>query len=341
MCTCITFRANEFYFGRNLDLDVSFGEKVAVTPRNYPFHFRYLPDLSEHYAMIGMANVTKNYPLYAEAANEKGVCIAGLNFPGNACYQDFKRGKINIASYELIPWLLGKSKSADEAAQMLREANITGDAFTEQMPPAPLHWMLADQASCYVVEAVEEGVKIYPNPIGVLTNNPPFPFHLDYIRNFLHLSPETPENHFAKRLESAGFQGKWRLTPYGEGMGAIGLPGDVSPASRFVRACFLKWNSVCGEDAEAEISQFFHILDGVSMVRGSVQTEEGKYETTIYTCCIRPREGIYYYKTYDDSQICGVDLFQEDINGRTLSVYEVKRRQQVIWQNGGNKRNEG
>ena len=121
MCTCITFRANEFYFGRNLDLDVSFGEKVAVTPRNYPFHFRYLPDLSEHYAMIGMANVTKNYPLYAEAANEKGVCIAGLNFPGNACYQDFKHGKINIASYELIPWLLGKSKSADEAAQMLRE----------------------------------------------------------------------------------------------------------------------------------------------------------------------------------------------------------------------------
>lgn len=140
---------------------------------------------------------------------------------------------------------------------MLREVNITGDAFTEQMPPAPLHWMLADQASCYVVEAVEEGVKIYPNPIGVLTNNPPFPFHLDYIRNFLHLSPETPENHFAKRLESAGFQGKWGLTPYGEGMGAIGLPGDVSPASRFVRACFLKWNSVCGEDAEAEISQFF------------------------------------------------------------------------------------
>ena len=134
--------------------------------------------------MIGMANVTKNYPLYAEAANEKGVCIAGLNFPGNACYQDFKHGKINIASYELIPWLLGKSKSADEAAQMLREVNITGDAFTEQMSPAPLHWMLADQASCYVVEAVEEGVKIYPNPIGVLTNNPPFPFHLDYIRNF-------------------------------------------------------------------------------------------------------------------------------------------------------------
>src|SRR5699024_11085039 len=132
MCTCITFRANEFYFGRNLDLDVSFGEKVAVTLRNYPFHFGYLPDLSKHYAMIGMANVTKNYPLYAEAANEKGVCIGGLNFPGNACYQDFKHGKINIASYELIPWLLGKSESADEAVQMLREVNITGDAFTEQ-----------------------------------------------------------------------------------------------------------------------------------------------------------------------------------------------------------------
>ena len=340
MCTCITFRANEFYFGRNLDLDVSFGEKVAVTPRNYPFHFRYLPDLSEHYAMIGMANVTKNYPLYAEAANEKGVCIAGLNFPGNACYQDFKHEKINIASYELIPWLLGKSKSADEAAQMLREVNITGDAFTEQMPPAPLHWMLADQASCYVVEAVEEGVKIYPNPIGVLTNNPPFPFHLDYIRNFLHLSPETPENHFAKRLESAGFQGKWGLTPYGEGMGAVGLPGDASPASRFVRAAFLKWNSVCGRDAKAELSQFFHILDGVSMARGSVRTKTGECETTIYTCCIRPEEGLYYYKTYDNPQIYGIDLYKENLDGEKLAVHEIERRYPVIWQNGGNQKNE-
>ena len=224
---------------------------------------------------------------------------------------------------------------------MLREANITGDAFTEQMPACPpaldagrssqllcgggggrrgknlsqSYWR-SDQQS-----TVSFSPGLYPEFSAFVTGN--------------------ARNHFAKRLESAGFQGKWRLTPYGEGMGAIGLPGDVSPVSRFVRASFLKWNSVCGEDAEAEISQFFHILDGVSMVRGSVQTEEGKYETTIYTCCIRPREGIYYYKTYDDSQICGVDLFQEDINGRTLSVYEVKRRQQVIWQNGGNKRNEG
>ena len=337
MCTCITYQTDEFYFGRNLDLEYSFGEQVVITPRNYRFPFEGNEDGQNHFAMIGMANITDRYPLYAEAANEKGLCMAGLNFPENAVYQEETIGKENIASYEIIPWILRRFSNAEDAAEYLRKVVVTGKAFAETMPPAPLHWMLADQDSCYVVEAVEEGIKIYPNPIGVLTNNPPFPFYLDYIRNFLHLSPETPENQFAKRLGEIAFPGKCGLTPYGEGMGAIGLPGDASPASRFVKASFLKWNSVCDQDEATSISQFFHILNGVSIARGSVRTEAGKYETTIYTCCIRPQEGIYYYKTNDDSQIYGVSLFEEDLGGKNLSVYEVERQQQIVWQNGGNK----
>ncbi len=339
MCTCITFHASGFYFGRNLDLEESFGEQIVVTPRKYPFHFRYLPEINHHYAMVGMANVTEDYPLYAEAANEKGLCMAGLYFPENACYHPWKFGKINIASYELIPWILGTCKRANEAVALLKKTTVTNDAFSELLPPAPLHWMLADKNSCYVLEPAEDGLKIYFDPLGVLTNSPPFPYHLENIRNYLHLTPETPKNQFAKPLESAG-DGKWAFTPYGEGMGAIGLPGDASPSSRFVRAAFLKWNSVCASDTAAELSQFFHILDGVSMTRGSVRTEEGKYETTRYTCCIRPEEGLYYYKTYDNSQIYGIDLYREELDGNRLFTYEVESHQPVVWQNGGNQKNE-
>lgn len=323
MCTCITFHASQFYFGRNLDLERGFGEKIVITPRNYRLRFRCLSDLDSHFAMIGMANVTEGYPLYAEAANEKGLCIAGLNFPGNAWYQKSKKEKINIASYELIPWILGKCRDAEEAAELLRDSCVTDDAFSERLTPAPLHWMLADQKRCYVVEPVKEGVKLYQNPVGVLTNNPPFPYHRENIRNYQHLTANPPENQFA---------GDLGLTPYGEGMGAVGLPGDASPASRFVRAAFLRWNSVCDEDAWSEISQFFHILDGVSMVKGSVRGAGGECETTIYTCCICPEEGSYYYKTYDNPQIHGVKMSEKNLKGSSLSVFEAAKQQEIVWQ---------
>ena len=106
----------------NLDLEYSFGEQVAVTPRNYPLHFRNGEKQEHHYAIIGMAAGEKSYPLYAEAANEKGLCMAGLNFPGNACYRAPEAGKTNVASWEMIPYLLGSCASVDEAGNHFEKA---------------------------------------------------------------------------------------------------------------------------------------------------------------------------------------------------------------------------
>ena len=92
--------------GRTLDYEFSYGDQITVTPRNYPFSFLHLPSLSHHYAMIGMACVMDDYPLYYDAFNEKGLGIAGLNFVGNAVYFDPKPEKDNIAQFELIPWIL-------------------------------------------------------------------------------------------------------------------------------------------------------------------------------------------------------------------------------------------
>ena len=315
MCTCITYNNGDFYFGRNLDLDCSFGETVVITPRNFPLPFRHAEALERHYAMIGMASASPVFPLYAEAVNEKGLAMAGLNFPGNAFYRDASGSagdapdRLELASFEMIAWFLGKCASVDEAEEYLDRLCIVDTAFAEQMPPAPLHWMLADKDRCLVIEQVREGLKIYENPVGVLTNNPPFDFHLMNLNNYMNLTAESPGNRFADGVE---------LKPFAQGMGAVGLPGDASSVSRFVRAAFLKWNSVSDRTEEANVSQFFHILDSVAMVRGSVVTEQGTYDITTYSCCANARTGVYYYKTYDDSRIRRADLHDADLEGAEL-----------------------
>lgn len=115
MCTAATYQTRDFYMGRTLDYEFSYGDQITVTPRNYPFSFLHMPSLSHHYAMIGMACVMDDYPLYYEAFNEKGLGIAGLNFVGNAVYFDPKPEKDNIAQFELIPWILGTCASLAEA----------------------------------------------------------------------------------------------------------------------------------------------------------------------------------------------------------------------------------
>lgn len=309
MCTCITYLNNDFYFGRNLDLDCSFGETVTITPRSFPLIFRKAERQDHHYAMIGMASANDSFPLYAEAVNEKGLAMAGLNFPGNAFYQQPDGKGLEIASFEVIACLLGKCASVTEAEEYLDEMKIVDLAFSDQMLPAPLHWMLADRERCLVLEAVRDGLKIYENPFGVLTNNPPFEYHRMNMNNYMNLTAESPQNRFSDRLD---------LKPYAQGMGALGLPGDASSASRFVRAVFLKWNSVAPEEEKANVSQFFHILDSVAMVRGSVVTEQGTYDITTYSCCANTRTGVYYYKTYDDSRVRAVDMHETDLDGNVL-----------------------
>ena len=123
MCTAICYRSNSSYFGRNLDLDRGYGEGVVITPRNYEIKMRYEKSIRSHYAMIGMATVVNDYPLYYEATNEKGLSIAGLNFPGNAVYHHFAEGKDNVAPFEFILWILAQCACVNEARALLDKIN--------------------------------------------------------------------------------------------------------------------------------------------------------------------------------------------------------------------------
>ena len=325
MCTSLTLHTQDFYFGRNLDLEYAFGQQVVVTPRRYPLSFRKAGVMDTHYALIGMATVQEGYPLYAEAANEKGLCIAGLNFPGNAYYSpEADPEKANISPFELPLWLLGQCATLSEARKLLTQTHLIHINFSDQLPLSPLHWHIADSSGSLVLEATREGMQVYDNPVGVLTNNPPFDFHLTNLSQYLNLSPLEAKNRFHPGLD---------LVPFGRGFGSIGLPGDASPASRFVRAAFLKWNSVCEPEEMPSVGHFFHLLDGVAMTQGSVEASGGLWDRTIYSCCINASQGVYYYKTYDNSRITAVDLRREDLGSQELKVYPLMREQDVLKQN--------
>ena len=274
MCTAATYKTKDFYFGRTLDYEFSYGEEVVITPRNEPFPFRYMAGMPRHFAVIGMACVAQEYPLYYDAVNEKGLGMAGLNFVGNACYAASPaKGKDNIAVFEFIPWVLGQCATVKEAGALLAKANLVGLPFNEQMPAAQLHWLIADREGAITVESVREGLRIYENPVGVLTNNPPFEQQMFGLNNYMRLSPKTPENLFSSELP---------LSAYSRGMGGLGLPGDLSSQSRFVRAAFTRMNSVSGCTEKESVSQFFHILGSVEQQRGCCDVGDGKYEITLY-----------------------------------------------------------
>jgi penicillin V acylase-like amidase (Ntn superfamily) len=324
MCTAATYLTKDFYFGRTLDYDFSYGDEVVITPRNYPFAFRSMGMRESHYALIGMAYVTDGYPLYYDAINERGLGMAGLNFVGSAVYRTAEEGKDNVAQFEFIPWILGQCASVKEARGLLERLNLTDTPFRDDLPLAQLHWMIADRDEAITVEQVASGLRVYDNPVGVMTNNPPFDMQMFHLNNYMHLSAGTPENRFSSRLP---------LYPYSRGMGALGLPGDLSSQSRFVRAAFTKMNSVSGDSEEESVSQFFHILGSVDQQRGCCLLENGKYEITLYTSCCNASKGVYYYTTYDNHRITAVDMHREDLNGHELKRYPLLSGDEIHYQN--------
>ena len=316
MCTSISFKTNDHYFGRNLDLEYSYKEAVTITPRNFNFFFRDVKTLKTHYAIIGMATVANGYPLYYDAANEFGLGVAGLNFPGNAVYLPPTVGKDNVAPFELIPWILAQCKNVCEARKLIQRINITDIPFNNDYPLTPLHWMVSDADESIVIEPTFGGVQIYDNPVGVFTNNPIFPFQMHNLCNYLNITNQSPTNRFSDKID---------LEPYSRGMGGIGLPGDLSSSSRFVRACFTKLNSVCNDDEHSSVNQFFHILDSVSQTRGCCMVDDG-YEITMYSSCCNTTRGIYYYKTYENSQITAVFLNKENLDNMDLIQYPIRTK---------------
>ena len=322
MCTAIRLQTKNFYFGRNLDLERGFGEEVIITPRAYPFALRNGQMLRTEYAIIGVGVAADGYPLYFDATNEKGLSMAGLNFPHYAKYRSYDEDTENITPFELIPLILGSCETVSEAKKLLACISVWSEPFAAQLPLTPLHWLIADPTQAITVEPLENGLQIYANSVGVLTNSPPFPYQMTRLADYQGVTAKKPTNRFACDME---------LPAYSLGMGAMGLPGDPSSCSRFVRAAFGKCNSRTADDEQCSVSQFFHILDTVAQLRGVTQVQGEEYEYTRYSSCCNASKGIYYFTTYENRQIRAVNLADHDLNGNTLCRIPMNDPQQILY----------
>ncbi len=324
MCTAATYRTDDFYMGRTLDYEFSYGEEITVMPRNFPLSFRHGGGTDRHYAIIGMAHVADGYPMYYDAVNEKGLGMAGLNFAASARYSEPEDGKQNVAQFEFIPWVLSQFASLGQARSAIEKINLVGTTYDSRYPAAKMHWIIADKSGAITVEPTEGGLKIYDNAPGVLTNEPPFDMQLFNLNNYMRLSPKQPENSFSDALD---------LGTYSRGMGGLGLPGDLSSMSRFVRAAFTKLNSLSGSGEAESVGQFFHSLGSVEQVRGCCEVAQDKYEITIYTSCFNADKGVYYYTTYNNRRITAVDMHRENLDSDSLARYPMLDKEDVLRQN--------
>lgn len=322
MCTAIYLSGGAGCFGRNLDLERSYGESPVLFPRNCPLPLHHLPALDHHASILGMARMESNFPLFFDAINEHGLAMAGLNFPDFCVYSPVDPKRKNLAPFELIPFLLGTCATLSQAEAMLRDICLCDTAFSPALQNTPLHFMLCSREGARVIERTADGLKIYANPIGVMTNSPPFPYHLQRLADFMGLSCAPAQDRFG---------GDYPLHAYSRGMGAIGLPGDLSSSSRFVRAAFARANSRCPQETTARVMQLFHLLDFVAFPRGSVRLADDQDEITVYSCCMDLKDKTYYYKTYDNSALTAVRM--QDMDGDVLRVYPLRKNAVIMWEN--------
>ncbi|WP_288342061.1 choloylglycine hydrolase [uncultured Dubosiella sp.] len=325
MCTALNYTNGHHYIGRNLDWDFDFPNDVVVTPRNYPFQWRNGKTCTSHNALIGMAIIQNDYPLYFEAANDKGLGMVGTAFAGFAKYFPKAEGKDNVATFELIPYVLTQASTLQEARALFDNMNIWDIPFSEQQPTSPMHWIVGSKEGSFVVESTKDGLKVYDNNWGVLTNAPTFDWMSYNMANYVNLTRHEPTIQFAPDMKG--------IDLFSRGLGSSGLPGGVDSVSRFVRVAFTNLNSVCDLDPQKNVAQFFHILSNVQQVRGEAEIKPGVFEITQYACCIDTDTGIFYYSTYYNQSLTAVDMNKEDLEAKTLVSYPVLKEFQFHAQN--------
>ena len=314
MCTGVRFSddAGNMYFGRNLDWSVGYGEKVVVTPRGYKYKSAFLGEMANSPALIGMGIVAENTPLYFDCANEHGLAIAGLNFPGYAKYADAPvEGKTNVAAYEFPLWVALNFKTVDEAEKALKDVVIVAKPINDQYPVSQLHWLIGDAKRSIVVEYTTNGMEIYENDVDVLTNQPGYGWHKENLRNYMNLGSKMPEEVKWNRAE---------MKPFGSGSLMRGLPGGFYSTDRFIRVAYLNTHYPV-QDSEADnVSRLFHTLAGVAMIDGGAAMADGAFEKTIYTGGYSAATQTYYYNTYEDFTIKSVAMKDYELDSGELIV---------------------
>lgn len=309
MCTGIRFvdADGNMFFGRNLDWTVGFGEKVYITQRGFTHKGFMDGSLPTKYACIGMALESDGFPLYFDCANEEGLAVAGLNFPGYAQYEEKPvDGKTNVAAYAFPLYIASQFSTVDEVEAALPSIAIVAEKFENKFEVSLLHWIIGDKNRSIVVEYQADGMHVYHDDLDVLTNQPTFAYHEENVRSYLCCTPEYP---------GPITWDKKPMVPYGSGSGMRGIPGDYYSPSRFVRVAYLNAHYPMQKGEEANVTRMFKTLGGVSMVLGGAKVSDGDFEYTLYTGGYSAATKTYYASTYENPTINAYQMEKAGLDG--------------------------
>lgn len=330
-CSSFTCRSadNKHFLGRTYDEygDIS-ANKVTVIPRNYEISLTFNgksenDKQSVDYAAVGMNIAMFKTPFFTEGINEHGLMGALLFFPHFAQFNT-RESLYNVNAGLLLPFVLGKCKNIDEAVTLLNDINLIDEPETGM--ELPCHYMFSDKTGeAVVVEPLENGLKIYRNEMGVLTNAPTYEWHKINLRNYLGTSNIGREPQTVNGYE---------ISELGEGTGYLGLPGDYTPVSRFVRLAFSKNFMPVPENEIDAISKMFNIFESVDVPEGVIYTPPTRspyHEKTLCTSVMCAESLKYYFSTSTNCRVCCVDLNKElDKQLTELKLIDIPFEQDIL-----------
>jgi len=301
----IVSKNRNIFFGRTMDFSYKLDPEIYISPRDYKWNTGLDNNvINNKYKFIGIGqNIGKI--TFADGTNELGLAGAVLFFPGYADYNNYENStanRISIASIDIINFVLGNCSDVQDAIKTLNNINIIGveDSVTNSV--APLHWIFVDnKGKCITVEKTSNGLQIFDNQLKVLANSPDFNWHMTNLKNYINISPVQQES---------VLWGDITVTPFGQGTGTFGLPGDYTSPSRFVRTAYLKSFTTVPTNDEEAINTCFNIMKAVTIPKGTVITKRGTDDYTQYTAFMSINSGDYYFNTYSNNQITKVSINQ-------------------------------
>lgn len=330
-CTGITIKAKDgsVIFARTLEFAMDLDSNIIVVPRGKEYvgtapgdkpGFRW----TTKYGFVG-ANAF-DLPVSIDGLNEKGLSVGLFYFPGFPKYQEVKPqdSAKALAPWELGAFLLGTCTDVKEAVAAAKSV-LVGESVQKDMGfVPPVHYIVTDASGKSVVlEYIDGELKIHANPLGVMTNSPTFDWHMTNLSNYVNMSSQN-----IKAVDLAGKE----IKGLGQGSGMLGLPGDFTPPSRFVRAVAFSKTAEPVDNAKEAVLQAFHILNQFDIPRGAARgIDHGKEvaDYTQWTTAADLKNLRYYFRTFADSRIRMVDLKTVGLDGKEIKTISMKRDEEI------------
>lgn len=321
MCTSLTYRTadDQYWLARTMDFQLELGGQPIAIPRNFSFKGVFNSEFTITYGFVGTGANMDGY-VFVDGVNEQGLAVAALYFSNEAGYQQEPvAGKLNLASFEVLSWLLGTHKDVADVHEHLDEIAVVNYEHPMIQDNVPLHWIITDRSgNCRVLEVQADGFHWYDDTVGVMTNSPNFAWHQQNLSNYIqvHNGPQ-PERKF----------NDFTAQEVGPGSGMIGIPGDYTSVSRFVRAAYTRQYTEQVVD-ELALNTVNHMLEPFDIPKGVKQQGDG-FDYTQYRAYMQLSNATYYYQAYGSTTINAVHLTEDLLNKAETTEFSATSTQEI------------